>query len=57
VECDLIPAIILWRTTGSYIFAIDGFDRMSALDACVNNDFGDGCISKRFLKKLSLKNK
>jgi len=46
VECDLIPAIILWRATGSYIFAIDGSDRMSALDACVNNDFGDGCISK-----------
>jgi hypothetical protein len=52
VECDLIPAIILWRTTGSYIFAIDGSHRLSALAARVNNDFGDGGISKRFFEGI-----
>ena len=45
---DLIPAIILWRSTGGYLFVIDGSHRMSALAAWVNNDYGDGEISKLF---------
>lgn len=45
---DLIPAVILWRSEGSLTFVIDGSHRISALAAWVNNDYGDGEISKRF---------
>jgi hypothetical protein len=48
LEGDLIPAIILWRSGGGYLFAIDGSHRLSALSAWVNNDYGDGSISKAF---------
>jgi Protein of unknown function DUF262 len=48
IEDDLIPAIILWRSTGGYLFVIDGSHRLSALSAWVNNDYGDGQISKLF---------
>ncbi len=45
---DLIPAIILWRSTGGYLFVIDGSHRLSALAAWVNDDYGDGQNSKMF---------
>lgn len=45
---DLIPAAILWRSEGSLTFVIDGSHRISALAAWVNNDYGDGEISKSF---------
>lgn len=45
---DLIPAVILWRSTGGYLFVIDGSHRLSALSAWVNDDYGDGRISKLF---------
>jgi Protein of unknown function DUF262/HNH endonuclease len=48
IEGDLIPAIILWRSTGGYLFVIDGSHRLSALSAWVNDDYGDGSISKLF---------
>jgi Protein of unknown function DUF262/HNH endonuclease len=48
IEGDLIPAIILWRSTGGYLFVIDGSHRLSALSAWVNDDYGDGIISKNF---------
>jgi hypothetical protein len=48
IEGDLIPAVILWRSTGGYLFVIDGSHRLSALSAWVNNDYGDGGISKLF---------
>lgn len=48
IEGDLIPAIILWRSTGGYLFVIDGSHRLSALSAWVNDDYGDGLISKLF---------
>lgn len=48
IEGDLIPAIILWRSKGGYFFVIDGSHRLSALSAWVNNDYGDGQISKLF---------
>ena len=48
VEGDLIPAIILWRSSGGYLFVIDGSHRLSALSAWVNDDYGDGHISKLF---------
>lgn len=45
---DLIPAIILWRSTSGYLFAIDGSHRLSSLYAWIINDYGDGKISKMF---------
>jgi len=45
---DLIPAIILWRSTSGYIFAIDGSHRLSSLFAWTNDDYGDREISKLF---------
>ncbi len=48
IEGDLIPAIILWRNPASYTFVIDGAHRVSALAAWINDDYGDGDISKSF---------
>lgn len=48
IEGDLIPAIILWRSSGGYLFVIDGSHRLSSLSAWVNDDYGDGDISKMF---------
>ncbi|SNX59354.1 HNH endonuclease [Nitrosomonas ureae] len=48
ISGDLIPAVILWRSAASYTFVIDGAHRLSALAAWINNDFGDGNISKQF---------
>lgn len=45
---DLIPAVILWRSTAGYLFVIDGSHRLSALAAWVNDDYGDGMQSKLF---------
>lgn len=52
VEGDLIPAIILWRSSGGYLFVIDGSHRLSSLSAWVNDDYGDGDISKMFYDGL-----
>lgn len=48
LEEDLIPAIILWRSSAGYIFVIDGSHRLSTLAAWINNDYGNGEISKAF---------
>lgn len=48
LDGDLIPAIILWRNSSGFIFVIDGSHRLSSLAAWLNNDFGDGIISKKF---------
>lgn len=48
LDGDLIPAIILWRNENGYIFVIDGSHRLSALAAWINDDYGDGKISKEF---------
>ena len=48
LDGDLIPAIILWRSTGGYLFVIDGSHRLSSLAAWINDDYGDGTISKQF---------
>lgn len=48
IDQQLIPAIILWRNTNSSTFVIDGSHRLSALAAWVNDDYGDGKISKEF---------
>ena len=48
LDGDLIPAIILWKYADSYTFVIDGAHRISALAAWVNDDYGDGKISRKF---------
>lgn len=48
IEGDLIPAIILWRSSAGFLFVIDGSHRLSSLSAWVNNDYGDGKITKMF---------
>lgn len=45
---ELIPAIILWRSAGGSVFVIDGAHRLSALIAWINDDYGDGIISRKF---------
>ena len=51
VDGDLIPAIILWRSQGS-TFIIDGAHRLSALIAWVNDDYGDGEVSRNFFTSV-----
>jgi hypothetical protein len=48
LDGDLIPAVILWRSSGSDYFVIDGSHRLSSLIAWINDDYGDGKISKEF---------
>ncbi len=48
VNDELVPAIILWRNQGGYIFVIDGAHRLSSLGAWINDDYGDGPISISF---------
>ena len=48
LDADLIPALILWRSKGSFTFVIDGSHRISALAAWINDDYGDGATSKNF---------
>ncbi len=45
---ELIPAIILWRSQSGYIFVIDGAHRLSSLAAWINDDYGDGNISREY---------
>lgn len=46
---DLIPSVILWNSTStSYLFVIDGCHRLSVLRAWLEDDYGDGPISKSF---------
>src|SRR4030043_48666 len=47
LDGDLIPAIILWQSGGN-IFVIDGSHRLSSLAAWVQDDYGDGLVSKLF---------
>jgi len=48
LDRDLIPAVILWRSSSSYVFVVDGSHRLSSLLAWINDDYGDGNISKQF---------
>jgi len=45
---ELIPAIILWQSKSGRIFVIDGAHRLSSLIAWINDDYGDGSISRAF---------
>jgi hypothetical protein len=51
LDGDLIPAIILWKNKYNIIFVLDGAHRLSSLIAWVNDDYGDGEISRRFYEE------
>jgi hypothetical protein len=49
LDRELIPAIIIWHSQETEkIYLIDGAHRLSALIAWVNDDYGDGPISRQF---------
>lgn len=48
LDGDLIPAVILWRSTNGNLFVIDGSHRLSALISWVQDDYGDGAHSREF---------
>lgn len=47
LDNELVPSLIFWRSPGK-VFVIDGGHRISALLAWVNDDYGDGGLSKEF---------
>jgi len=47
VDGDLIPSVILWRSSGS-IFVIDGGHRLSVIRGWIEDDYGDRAISQAF---------
>lgn len=48
LDGDLIPAIILWKSQSNIVFVLDGAHRLSVISAWINDDYGDGIISKQF---------
>lgn len=50
VNGQFIPSLILWKNSSGYIFVIDGAHRLSSLIAWMNDDYGDGPISRRFFQ-------
>ena len=48
VSNELIPSIILWKNENNLIFLIDGAHRISAVCAWINDDYGDGEISRSY---------
>ncbi|MEM5018635.1 HNH endonuclease [Metabacillus indicus] len=49
---ELVPAIILWKNRSGFIFVIDGAHRLSSLGAWINDDYGDGEISRKYYDKF-----
>lgn len=47
LDNELIPSLILWKSA-KHIFVIDGGHRLSALRAWMEDDYGDGPISRAF---------
>ncbi len=47
LDNEVIPSLILWMSP-SFIFVIDGGHRLSALRAWMEDDYGDGAISREF---------
>jgi hypothetical protein len=46
VEGETVPSLIVWRSPQNYLFVIDGAHRLSSVIAWINDDYGDGDISK-----------
>jgi len=47
VNGDLIPSVIVWKSP-TFLFVIDGGHRLSAIRAWIEDDYGDGPISRGF---------
>lgn len=47
VNGDLIPSVIFWKSP-THLFVIDGGHRLSAIRAWLEDDYGDGPISRLF---------
>lgn len=52
INGELIPAIILWRSETGLYFMIDGAHRISAIISWINDDYGDGEISRKFYNSI-----
>jgi Protein of unknown function DUF262/HNH endonuclease len=51
---SLVPALILWHSKDSgKVFIVDGAHRLSALIAWVNDDYGDGAISRAVFGEIT----
>lgn len=54
LDGNLVPALILWHSKQSgKVFIVDGAHRLSALIGWVNDDYGNGDISKSFSDDIS----
>ena len=47
LDLELIPSVILWRSP-AHVFVIDGGHRLSALRAWIEDDYGDGNVSRQY---------
>jgi hypothetical protein len=47
VNGDLIPSVIVWKSP-TFLFVIDGGHRLSVIRAWLEDDYGDGPISRNF---------
>src|SRR5579885_2850738 len=58
VNGDLIPSVIVWKSP-AYLFVIDGGHRLSVIRAWIEDDYGDGLVSRAFfgnsISKLQIK--
>lgn len=53
LDGSLVPALILWHSKESgKVFIVDGAHRISALIGWVNDDYGDGPISRDFFDEI-----
>jgi len=46
IEGETVRGVIVWRSQQSDLFVIDGAHRLSSIIAWINDDYGDGDISK-----------
>ena len=54
LDNELVPSVILWKSPGK-IFVIDGAHRLSVLIAWIRDDYGDGTLSKKILRRANSK--
>lgn len=47
LDNELVPSVILWQSP-SHVFVIDGGHRISTLRAWIEDDYGDGQLSRKF---------
>ncbi len=53
LDGNLVPALILWHSKQSgKVFVVDGAHRLSALIGWVNDDYGDGALSRAFFDEI-----